>query len=197
MTQQSMLTIFNAALLAQGQNEVAENDGSNEYRMLARNWPIIIEAELEHGLYHFTRQQAELLTRSDGKFGFEDSYLVPEAAIFVRRLWTENDNGERDLAVDWVQDGTHVHANADAGVFIEYVAVPEVDIWSANFTAGVQAKLEAVICRALKEEPADADRAEAMAEMFFDRARTRAAASRSPTPVYNTARLVQSRFRRG
>ena len=63
----SMLQIMNAALVAEGFDEaLAENDGTVEWRLLSRNWPLIVEAELEDGNYHFTRKQAELLTRADG-----------------------------------------------------------------------------------------------------------------------------------
>ena len=76
-SQFSMLQIINAALSEQGQYTVTENDGSDEWMVLSRNWPLIVEAELEDGAYNFTRRQVELLNRNDGKFGFDDAYAVP------------------------------------------------------------------------------------------------------------------------
>ena len=99
-TQFSMLQIMNAALIAQGRDEiVSENDGSNEWRLLSRNWPLIVEAELEDGAYNFTREQRELLTRSAGKYGYEDAYVVPLTALHVRRLWTQDEAGVRSFPI--------------------------------------------------------------------------------------------------
>ena len=116
-----MIGIMNAALLAQGSEEiVVENDGSNEFRMLSRNWPLIVEAELEDGNYHFTKHQKTLVTRKDGFFGYDDAFLVPSDALHVRRLWITDAEGNR-CEVDWVQDGEYVHLNNDEGCTIELV----------------------------------------------------------------------------
>ena len=142
----SMLDIMNAALISEGEDEiVAENDGSPEWRILARNWPLIVEAELEDGLYFFTRNEANLVSRVDGLFGYEDGYAVPADALHVRRVWIEDNTGTRDLTVDWSQDGTNVYVNYDAGVWIEYISAPDTSFWSANFARGVQLKLQACI----------------------------------------------------
>ena len=57
----SMLQIINAALVAQGQYPIDTNDGSDEWELLSRNWPLIVEAELEDGAYQFSKQQFSLL----------------------------------------------------------------------------------------------------------------------------------------
>lgn len=176
----SMLDIMNAALITQGfADAVAEIDGTDEWRLLSRNWSSIVEGELEDGLYSFTKDQAELLTRSDGRFGYDDAYLVPPAAIHVRRLWTEDETGQRDMTVDWVQDGSKVYVNAAAGVFIEYVTVADPSLWSANFARGVQMKLEACLLRS-REAYREAAAMDADAMQYFDRARKNSSRSRSP-----------------
>ena len=195
-TEFSLLGIMNAALLAQGQEEVViENDGSLEWRTLIRNWPLIVEAELEDGKYNFTKQQAEIITRADGKFGFEDAYLVPHDALHVRRVWIVA-SGSR-VSVDWTQDGSYVHLNCPDGCWIEYIDVAGVDIWSANFSKGVQKSLEAVILRALKEEFGEASRMDQAAEYHFQRARTNSSKSRSPTPTYQKGPIASARRRTG
>lgn len=196
-TQFSMLGLMNTALITQGFDDIlSENDGSDEWRLLSRNWPTIVEAELEDGLYNFARVQGELLTRQDGAFGYEDAYLVPQAALHVRRLWVENEFGDRDMSLDWVQDNQRVYVNASAGVFIEYVTVPDASFWGANFSRGVQMKLEAVLLRA-KEELAEATQMEAQAETYFQRARTASSKSRSAKEPYKPSRFARARFGRG
>lgn len=193
----SMMQIMNAALVAEGFDEaLAENDGTVEWRLLSRNWPLIVEAELEDGNYHFTRKQAELLTRSDGKFGFEDAYLVPADALHVRRAWTENDHGERDLSLEWAQDGGHVYANEAEGIWIEYAEAADPDLWSANFARGVQLKLQAILLT-FREERGAASQMDAQAEVHFQRARTNSSRGRSQTEPYRQSRYAKARFNRG
>lgn len=193
----SMLDIMNAALITQGfADAVSENDGTDEWRLLSRNWATIVEGELEDGLYSFTKDQAELLTRSDGRFGYDDAYLVPAAAIHVRRLWVEDDQGNRDMTLDWVQDGTKVYVNSPDGVLIEYVTVADPSLWSANFARGVQMMLEAVLLRS-REAYREAAAMEASAQAFFDRARKHSSKSRSATSPYKPGRIAVARFSRG
>lgn len=191
-----MLQIINAALIAQGQYVVDANDGSDEWDLLSRNWPLIVEAELEDGAYQFNRQQFELNNRVAGLFGFDDGYAVPLTVLHVRSLWTEDTSGVRSF-IDWTQDGTNVYVDYDAGVFIEGVICAQEDLWGANFSRGVQMKLEALILRALKEEPGEAARMEAQAEACFDRARAISSKSRSATQPYVRGQIASARFRRG
>jgi hypothetical protein len=195
-TQFSMLGIINSALLAQGQEEiVSENDGSLEWRVLARNWPSIVEAELEDGNYYFTKRQAEIITRVDGQYGFTDAYVVPSDALHVRHVWLV-ENGSR-ISIDWVQDGNYVHLESKAGCWIEYIHVGHLNLWSANFSRGVQKKLEAVVLRAIKEEFGEASNIEQEAETYFQRARTNSSKARTPQPVYKKGPIALARNRRG
>lgn len=192
-----MLGIMNAALMAQGQEEiVTDNDGSLEFRTLSRNWPGIVEAELEDGNYYFTRRQANLNTRADGKFGFDDAYLVPHDALHVRRLWLLDSTGLR-LETAWAQDGTHVYLDGPDGCWIEYIEVSGADLWSANFSRGVQKRLEAVVSRALKEEANEAVGLDQEAEMYFQRARTNSGKARSAQPMFRKGPIALARNRRG
>ena len=189
----SMMSIFNAALVAQGLQEiVSENDGSAEFRVLARNWPAIVEAELEDGAYFFARREMELNNRVDGKFGFSDAFMIPPEAIHVRRVW---DPSNPHCDYDYVQDGIYVYLNHPEPITIQYLEVAETHLWSANFTRGVQMKLEAVILRSLKEEAQEAITMEQQAEVYFQRARTNSSKSRSATRPYRRGRIAEARFR--
>ena len=187
-----MLTIFNSALVAQGLQEITlEDDGLAEFRVLSRNWPVIVEAELEDGQYYFARREVEVSSAVSGKFGFSHAFLVPAGAIHVRRVW---DASDARADIDYVQDGTYVHANHAGPVTLEYVEVAAESLWSANFARGVQFRLEAVILRALKEEPAEAAAMEEQAETYFQRARTNSTRARSAKSPYRVGRIAAARF---
>lgn len=194
----SFIGICNAALSAQGQDEiVSENDGTPELRMLSHNWPSIVESELEDGAYFFTKEEATLLSRQDGQYGYEDSYLVPADTLHVRQVWALDSAGDRVVGeVEWVQDGTAVHLNNEYGIIVEYVTDADESLWSANFSRGVQLKLEALIARSMKEETQDAMRLEAQAEVHFQRARTLSSKSRSAKPMTQPGRIALARFSR-
>ena len=196
-TQFSMIGIMNAALLSQGQLEiVSENDGSMEWRTMFRNWPLVVEAELEDGNYYFTKREANLVTRSDGKYGFDDGYLVPSSALHVRQCWIVGSAGSH-VSVDWVQDGSYVYLDKPDGCWIEYIEVGATDLWSANFSRGVQKRMEAIISRAVREEYGEAAGLDQEAEMYFQRARTNSTKAQSAKPFYNKGPIASARNRRG
>jgi len=187
---------MNAALLAQGYQEVAsENDGTEEFLALSRNWSGIVESELEEGRYNFTKQEEVLSTRIDGKFGFDDGYLLPSETLHVRHLWVLDATGER-CAVPWVQDDRYVYVDSEDGCTVETVIVKTTNLWSANFCTGVQRKLEAILLR-LGGEPSAAQSMEQQAEVYFQRARTNSSKSRSAAPVVKSSRIARARFGRG
>ena len=192
-TEFSMLGIMNAALLAQGQEEILSmNDGSVEWRLLFRNWPGIVEAELEDSNYQFTREQQQLVTRTDGKFMFDDGYLIPAEALHVRKLWIEDSSGNT-YSADWIQDGSYVYLDYDEGCWIEYIVANDPDLWSASFSRGIQLKLEALISRAVKEEIGEARDLEAMAEIQLQRARSSSSRQRSATKPYKAGAISKAR----
>jgi hypothetical protein len=194
-TQFSMLGLMNASLIAQGYDDiVSENDGSDEWRLLSRKWPLVVEPEMEAGLYSFTKQQTFLATQITGKFGFDYGYLVPSAALHVRRLWIED--GESRWSPDWVQDGLHVHTDEEAGVWIEYLESADPSLWTASFSAGVQMKLEAVLLR-FREAYSEAREMEGQAEAMFQQARTISSKSRTPQAPYQRGQLSRARFSHG
>lgn len=192
-----MLTIMNAALIAQGQYEiVTDGDGSDEWRLLSQNWPQIVEAELEDGKYHYARRQAFLASRVDGKFGYPDGYLVPGDALHVRRVWVLDERGEREL-IDWGQDGSAIYVTEADGIYAEIMVSADPSLWSANFRQGVQKRLEALIARSIREEYTEAEALDRMAEVHFQRARTNSSQSRSARPMYQRGPIASARFGRG
>lgn len=192
-----MLSIINAALLAHGQESVAENDGSEEWRVCSSQWPTIVEAELEDGNYRFSKEEVTVTAYSSGKFGYDNAYQVPATALYVRNVWAIDSAGNRyDIA--WCQDATHVHMTHNDGCVIEYVLVPDESVFTANFAAGVKSAMEAVILRSLKEEYAEAREFDDKALYFFQRARSKSSNARSKdAPYRDTGSIISARFRRG
>jgi predicted glutamine amidotransferase len=116
--------------------------------------------------------------------------------MHVRRLWTEDDNGNRNTDVPWGQDGTRVHVSEPDGVYIEYLVAADPNLWGANFSEAVKMKMEAVLLRN-KEDYAAAAAMDQDAERKFQLARTTSSKARSATEPYKQGRIAQARFRRG
>jgi hypothetical protein len=192
---QQMLSIMNAALLARGFEEIVNHeDGSDEWRLLSRNWPTIVERELEDGRYAFSRCEHVLVSRQPGAYGFEDAYILPAGVICVRNVRHILPDG--DVEALWSQDATRVFVNHNAGVRIEGFTVPDAGFWGANFTMGIQKRLEAVLMRSI-EDPRSAAEADGEAEIAFQRARTLSSKARTPSPAYRRGRYAEARFGRG
>lgn len=190
-----MLSIMNAALLAQGFEEIVNHeDGSDEWRLLSRNWPLIVERELEDGRYSFSRTELTLLSRQPGAYGYADAYLIPDNIICVRSVRTITDSGE--IEARWSQDATRVLVNHDAGVKIEGFTVPDGSLWGANFSYGVQKRLESVLLRSI-EDPRAAQDSDMAAEAAFQRARTVSSKARTQSPAYRRGHYAAARFGRG
>ncbi|MDB6151468.1 MAG: hypothetical protein JWQ44_2916 [Chthoniobacter sp.] len=193
----SMLDLMNAALMTEGFEEiVAADDGSDEWRLLSRNWPLIVEAELEDGMYSFSRKEAVLLSRQPGLFGFADAYIVPANALHVRRVWVADGRGGRVSDFPWGQDNTRVFVDWADGVVIEYLEAADPSFWTANFSRGVQARLQAVLLN-FREEKSAALEMDKQAEIYFQRARTKSSKSRSATEQYKESAYRRARFGRG
>lgn len=191
-----MLQIINAALLAQGQEVVSENDGSIEWRVIATNWPLVVEAELEDANFHFSKEEQTLVTRTDGQFDFDDAYQVPAAALHVRNVWVETNGVRHD--VDWVQDATHIHVDATDGIVVEYAMATDPAIWTAGFSRAIQLRFEAIILRSLKEEYREAEAFDAKADEQLQRARSKSASSRSKgAPLKGSGSILNARRGRG
>lgn len=195
-TEFSMTGIMNAALLEQGLDEINESQSLPEQRVLSRNWPLIVEAELEDGHYHFTKDEKLLQDRTVGRFGYDDAYLIPGGALHVRKVRVEEASGSR-WEPEWVQDDRYVYVSSPNGVVVEWIKVPDVTFWTANFSRGIQMRLEAVLLRSVKEEYRNAETMDQKAEAQLQRARTNSSKARSAKDVNRPGRLVRARLGRG
>lgn len=194
-TEFSMTDIMNAALLAEGLDEIDESQALPEQRTLSRNWPMIVEAELEEGNYHFTKAEETLLTRIDGQYGFDDAYLLPASALFVRKVRLATASGSR-WEPDWAQDDRYVYVDKDDGVIVEYVVVPDVSFWNANFVLGIRMRLQALLLRSALAEPGEASRMDQAAEIQLQKARTTSSKQRRVSDTYKPSRFAAARHGR-
>jgi hypothetical protein len=186
------LSIMNTALTQFGLDEIVSmEDGTAEFTLMSRAWPMIVEGELERGRYHFAKEEAELLSRVPGKFGFHDGYLVPNEALHVRRVWTADQADSTQVA--WVQDQSAVYLNAPDGIMAELIIAPETHVFSALFCEGVAHRLRAALYRAV-EDNAGAREAEGMARIAFDDARANASRSRQSTDAFRLGTIATARF---
>lgn len=196
-TQFSMLQIMNAALAERGWDAVVTlSDGTPEFRLMQRQWPLIVEAELEDGNYEFTRQEATLMALTPGRYGYDNSFQLPAAALYVRHVWFEV-SGVRTTCDDWSMDSDGLYLTLPAGsdCIIEYLHSSDPAVWSARFARGVQYKLEAALLRGLEGDAGEAAQMEQAAEIEFQKARTNSSKSKSPDPITRQGGIAAARFR--
>lgn len=192
----SMIEIMNAALMSEGFEEIiTTSDGSDECRLLSRNWPLIVEREMEDSLYSFARRQVFVNARQTGRFGYPYAYPTPAEALHVRNVWVEGEDGTR-TKIEWVQDGEAVHVAEPDGIYIEYAEAADPSFWGPNFAAAVQMRLQAVLLR-VRDDRSAAAAMDQQAEMAFQRARTISSKARSAKDPYVQSRYARARFNRG
>lgn len=146
-------TIFNAALLRIGFSETSS--GGRLWRAMEANYDEIIRAAFEvgDGNFPFGRKHIPLTSRSDGNFGFDDSFLLPSDVIHVAEVYLGG-VACSDLMEPWEIDGEAgaVLVNASARETAVRAVVAGLEhTWSGSFTLAIQKRLEAVIKDALEE----------------------------------------------
>ncbi|MDR9393987.1 MAG: hypothetical protein RI571_06620 [Roseovarius sp.] len=196
-TQFSMLGIMNAALTERGWDEIVSlNDGTPEFRLMQRQWPRIVEAELEDGNYQFSRQETTLTALTPGRYGFDNSFQLPASALHVRHVWFVT-NSVRTTCDHWSMDDDGLYATLPTGAdcVIEYINCPDPAAWSARFAAGVQYKLEAALLRGLEGDAREASEMDGAGEIEFQKARTKSSQSKSSDPITRQGGLAGARFR--
>lgn len=202
MAVRSKTTIFNAALTRCGRNEGSEGSGRGLWRALELNYSEIVRAAFEDGagVYPFGRARVALTSRSEGDFGYDDAFAMPDDVIHVIEVFI-NERSASDLLKSWElkTDTDSLLVDADGQtVEIEYVKQGLEHTWSANFAIGVQRRLEAVIMNFL-EEPEEASLKEQEADHQFRKASVKGSKNRSKRRVWDKdrGRLVRARFTRG
>lgn len=195
MAMRSKLTLFNAALLRTGNNEVVEGDGSLLWQALEANYDEIVRDAFEDGEYTFGKKRVTLTSRGAGDFGYEDSFVYPEEVIHIVDVFL-NEHRAADLSEPWEIDAENRKLLIDARqrtVEIEMIRVGMESSWSSKFARGVQRRLEAVI-KSVEEEEGEADMLDAKADVQFLRAGVKSAKNRSERKVRRGGRLIRAHY---
>ncbi|MBL4898128.1 MAG: hypothetical protein JKX76_00640 [Colwellia sp.] len=153
MAVRSKNTIFNAVLLRVGFSEASE--GSGLWQALEANYDDIVRAafEIGDGVFPFGRKHITLVSRADGNFGFDDSFLLLNSVIHVIEVHLDRVSCS-DLQEPWEIDGEAGALLVNAGtrkVQIDAVIEGLEHTWSSAFTSVIKKRLEAVIKDVLEE----------------------------------------------
>lgn len=154
MAIRTRITIFNAALLRTGNDEVSDGDGSALWRALDANYDEIVREafEMGDGVFPFGKVRQTLTSRSASTLGYTDAYALPDNLIHIVEVYLSTYSAS-DLLEPWEVDADGA-LNVNAGtrtVEIEAIKVGLEHTWSAAFAKGIQRKLEGVIKDASEE----------------------------------------------
>lgn len=153
MSQRSKITIFNAALTRTGNSTTTEGAGSAVWQALESNYDEIVRAAFEGQEFPFGKSRVALTSRSDGRFGYDDAFVMPIEIIHVTDVFL-NKRRTADLEEAWEIDASTRELMINAAsrsVEVEGIKVGMEYTWSGKFTLAVQRKLEAVIKDVLEE----------------------------------------------
>lgn len=195
MAVRSKTTIFNAALLRTGHEET---QSGGMWRAMEANYDEIVRQCFEDGdgVYPFGKARQALTGRSNGEFGYDDAFQMPDEVIHVREVFLDGYSAS-DLLAPWDVDASSgkllINAN-DRAVEIEYVREGLEHTWSANFALAVQRRLEAVI-KDVMEESEESAAKEQDADFFALKASVKGAKNRSQRSVWKRGggRLIRAR----
>lgn len=197
MAVRSKTTIFNAALLRTGHEET---QSGGMWRAMEANYDEIVRQCFEDGdgVYPFGKARVTLTSRSDGTFGYDDAFTMPNDAIHVREVFLDTHSAS-DLLAPWDVDASQgkllVNAN-ERTVEIEYIREGLEHTWSANFALAVQRRLEAVI-KDVMEEAEESAAKEQEADFFVLKAGVKGSKNRSQRNVWKRGGGRLMRARRG
>lgn len=195
MAVRSKTTIMNAALLRCGREET---QSGGIWRAMEANYDEIVRQCFEDGdgVYPFGKARVTLTSRSEGTFGYDDAYKLPNDVIHVREVFVDTYSAS-DLLLPWDVDATagQLLLNADGRtVEVEYVREGLEHTWSANFALAVQRRLEAVIKDAMEEFEESAAK-EQEADFLVLKAGVKGSKNRSQRKVWKRGggRLIRAR----
>lgn len=195
MAVRSKTTIFNAALLRTGREET---QSGLTWRAMEANYDEIVRQCFEDGdgVYPFGRARQAVTSRSDGSFGYDDAFALPDEVLHVREVFLDGVSAS-DLLAPWDIDAStgSLLVNAEnRAVEVEYVREGLEHTWSANFALAVQRRLEAVIKDTLEEFDESAVK-DQEADMFALKASVKGSKNRSQRKVFKRGggRLIRAR----
>lgn len=195
MAVRSKETLFNAAIYNTG---LRPADQTGVWEAMEANYDEIVRAAFEEAdaSLPFGKARVTLTSRSDGTFGYDDAYQIPNDVLDVMEVYFAT-SAAADILEPWEIDGINrkILLNASGrAIEIEYVKEGDEAKWSSNFALGVQRRLEAVIKNVL-EETEEAAMKEQEADMYFMKAGVKGSKQRSKGRVWKRGggRILRAR----
>lgn len=187
----SKITLFNAAMAKAGHSrQLIEGDTAPAFFVLDTNYPEIVGEAFESSRLHFGKIRATLTTRSDGDFGFDNRYLLPND--FLSAIRVEVDDA---LPRDWEINGDHLYLHAETGVVLEYIRQGAESMWSSTFANAIIYLLAALIKESVNEEVEEAQALETAGENKLMKAGILSSKQRKDRRPYKEGFLMRSRRR--
>ncbi|WP_162947028.1 hypothetical protein [Ruegeria sp. EL01] len=191
MTVRTKTTIFNAALLRTGHSDVTEGEGSGLWRALEANYDEIVRVAFEegNGSYPFGKVRRTLTGRSEGDFGYSDSFVIGSDILHITEVFLD-EIACSDIHEPWevdAQAGTLLINASSRTVEVEGIKEGLEYTWSGKFAIGIQRKCEAVI-KDVEEEFGEASAKDQDADFLLMKAGVKGSRNRSKSRVFNKGR---------
>ena len=183
----SKLQIINNVLTAAGFAAAAGPNAGFRWTTLARHYDALVRAELESGNYQFTVERHSLSTAGTASFGFDYAWVLPNDAIFIRAVYESDVQTSRD----WTVHRGLLYIDADSGLSIDALLVPDEQHWSNLFALGIQQACEGVAYRALRQDEERAMAREQTARLTLAKAAAKSAQQRNPRDAFNSRLLAR------
>ncbi len=185
----SKITLFNAAMAKAGHSkQLIEGDTAPAFFVLDTNYPEIVGEAFESSRLHFGKIRAPLTTRSEGDFGFDYRYLLPDDFLSVIRVEVDGVQPR-----DWEINGEYLYLDASTGVVIEYIRQGAESMWSATFANAIIHLLTALIKESVNEEIEEAQALETTGENKLMKAGILSSKQRQDRRHYKEGFLMRSR----
>lgn len=193
MAVRSKTTIFDAALLRTGNGSSTEASGTPVWQALEANYDEIVREAFEGQEFPFGKARETLTSRTDGRFGYDDAYKMPDTVVHVEEVFL-NDCAAADLGESWEIDSETNELMVDARgrrVEVRFIKIGLEHTWSSTFARAIQRRLEAV-AKDVLEETEEASMLDSEAAFQVLKAGVKASDNRSKRRVRRGGRLTQA-----
>lgn len=188
-----MLTTVNEALVLTGNAPVTLNDGSDEWIFIATAWNAVINDLISVHNWPFAKYQTDLvLGAGDESDKYDYGHNLPDAVVSLRSVFVDG-----YLTTEYELIGRTVYLDANSGVSIEYIAMPEDEDWHPQTTRVLRTMLMAACYRGLNEDISAADNMDRNVEFFLSQARAIVSAQNPGRRLHRGAATEARQVRRG
>lgn len=187
----SKLGIVNTCLALSGNATVnVEDDGSDEWLCASEAYESAVKYLLSGHDWKFGTQITSPMRVGDSDDeAYEDAYAKPANSLGL--VWVKVDG----YPIDYKVVGNRIVVNADDGLKVKYVLQPDPESWPPLFVEALNCLVKAGIYEGLNEDPDEARKLRAEAEIKLQQARTRSDAEQARRPAFVSTMLQRRRGR--